>query len=71
MRTDYVTASERLKFVAINREELYFRECEGCGRNSDEIVIDDGCTYEELEWSSKTCNSGSWFCHDDCYRDCR
>jgi hypothetical protein len=69
MMHDFVTAAERLTFKTVLLHDFYFHECTGCGRTSEEIVNEDECTYESLEWNSKTTNSGLWYCHDDCYRD--
>jgi len=65
---DFITAQERLTFREIRIEELH-DECAGCGRTSGQIVAEDNCTFEELEWESKTSNCGLWYCHIDCYRD--
>jgi len=68
---DFITPVDRLTFVHANEDEFYTRECVGCGRNSNQIVKDDACTFVELEWHSKTTECGLWYCHHDCYRDSR
>lgn len=66
---DYVTSKERLTFMQVSLNDFYLRECAGCSRNSHQITKDDNCTYEQLDWNSKTTNSGLWYCHEHCYRD--
>lgn len=72
LMNDCVTSKERLNFDKHNfyaSGVAYFEECCGCGRTSDEIVQEDNLTYTQLDDSSRTTDSGLWYCHDDCYRD--
>ncbi len=66
---DQITSKERLTFEPANINDFYEHECVGCGRTSEDIVIEDECTFEELDRYSKTTDSGLWYCHADCYRD--
>ncbi|HEY2811780.1 MAG TPA: hypothetical protein VGJ00_10390 [Rhabdochlamydiaceae bacterium] len=68
---DYITSEQRLVFKVATNEDFYNRECAGCGRDCHQIVKEDSCTYEDLEWESKTEECGLWYCHTDCYRDSR
>lgn len=69
MIKDYVTAKERLTFEPIFITDVYSHECTGCGRSSEEIVKEVGCSYIELEDEAIETNGGLWYCHIDCYRD--
>ncbi len=66
---DYVTPKERLNFSPVIINDFYFIECMGCGRNSEEIVLHEGCTFEELDDNSRRTVEGNWYCHIDCFRD--
>lgn len=44
-------------------------ECAGCGKNSDELAIEESWTDEDFDSYSVTTNCGFWYCHTDCYRD--
>ena len=66
---DHITANDRLYFKHATNEDFYYRECCGCGRDSNQIVTEDEITYDDLEWSSKETDCGMWYCHADCYRD--
>jgi Zn ribbon nucleic-acid-binding protein len=68
---DFVTSVDRLTFGKANEEEFYIKECVGCGRDSNQIVKEDACTYIELEENSIELDCGFWYCHHDCYRDSR
>jgi hypothetical protein len=68
---DYVTAIDRITFGQTDKDEFYTRECVGCGRDSNQIVKEDECSYIELEEYSIELDCGFWYCHQDCYRDSR
>lgn len=65
--TDQVKTQERLDFSDL-RHQFYLEVCEGCGRDSNEIVNEQGCSYIELESNSVKTKSGLWYCHHDCSR---
>jgi hypothetical protein len=67
---DHIKATERLNFDDV-KHDFYLEECVGCGRDSNQIVKDDGCSYIELEREAITLDCGLWYCHPDCYKGSR
>jgi hypothetical protein len=69
IKNDYVTAAERLTFEPVSIESVYNKECCFCGRTSAQVTKEESCSFEEVDYYSRTSESGAWFCHVDCYRD--
>ncbi len=53
-----------------NSDEYYVDVwCEGCNRSIQEVAEDSGCSVDEVDEDSLSTNSGSWYCHRDCFKD--
>jgi hypothetical protein len=71
MIKDYATAKDRLSFEPEIIEETFLEgSCEGCDRTPDNFKDDEDIPYSVLEDNCVFTRWGSWYCHDDCYRDC-
>lgn len=70
MIKDYVTAKERLTFVA-PLVDFAGLECAGCEITSEQLVYQEGWSEDDIDSNSRTTVEGNWYCHIDCFKDSR